>query len=114
MDTGRSTGGYISFSQGGPTDYGSHLPVPIAMSSGEAEYISAAVACMRASHLRKLTAGNRHVAKRYHYVWQGTALQEHKFEWIGTKCKLADPLTKPGSEKRFLELWKHIVHDRMD
>ena len=30
------------------------LPVPVAMSSGEAEYISAAVACMRASHLRML------------------------------------------------------------
>ena len=39
VDTGRSTGGYISFSQGGPTDYGSHLPVPVAISSGEAEYI---------------------------------------------------------------------------
>ena len=33
----------------------------------------------------KDTAGNRHVARRYHYVWQGTALQKHKFEWIGTK-----------------------------
>ena len=27
-------------------------------------------------------AGNRHVARRYHYIRQGTALQEHKFEWI--------------------------------
>ena len=54
MDTGRSTGGYISFSQGGPTDYGSYLPVPVAMSSGEAEHISAAVVCMRESHLRML------------------------------------------------------------
>ena len=35
----------------------SHLPVPVAMSSGEAEYISTAVACMRASHLRMLTYG---------------------------------------------------------
>ena len=24
IDTGRNTGGYISFSQGGPTDYGSY------------------------------------------------------------------------------------------
>ena len=151
IDTGRSTGGYISFNQGGPADYGSHLPVPVAMSSGEAEYISAAVACMRASHLRMLiydlrdmgsdkydqdnvnmepariiidneaaismakcnkdTAGNRHVARRYHYVRQGTALQEHKFEWIGTKFQLADPLTKPGSATSFMELWKHILHD---
>ena len=34
--------------------YGSHLPVPVAISSGEAEYISEAVAWMRASHLRVL------------------------------------------------------------
>ena len=124
------------------------------MSSGEAEYISAAVACMRASHLRMLINdlrfigsehynqdvvnlepvriiidneaticmekcnkdidGNRHMARRYHYVQQGTALQEHKFEWIGTKYQLADPLTKPGSEKSFFELWTHIVYDCMD
>ena len=45
IDTGRSTGGYMSLNQGGAIDYGSHLPVPVAMSSGEAEYISAAVAC---------------------------------------------------------------------
>ena len=55
VDTGRSTGGNISFNQGGPADYSSHLPVPVAMSSGEAEYISAAAACMRASHLRMLS-----------------------------------------------------------
>ena len=50
-DTGRSTGGYLTLCQGGAIDYGSHLPVPVAMSSGEAEYIAAAIACMRASHL---------------------------------------------------------------
>ena len=106
--------------QAGAVDYGSHLPVPVAMSSGEAEYISAAVACMKASHIRMLeydfrylgiqsydlnnpscepskiiifneaaiamskcnkdTAGNRHVARRYHYVCQGTSLNEHKFK----------------------------------
>ncbi len=122
--TGRSTGGNISLTQGGSGDYSSHLPVPVAMSSGEAEYTSAAVACMKASHLRMLvydlrflgstsydgdnlkyepsriivdneaaismakcnkdTAGNRHVARRYHYVRQGTTLNEHVFEWIGT------------------------------
>ena len=35
-------------------DYGSHLPVSVAISSGEAEYISTAVTCMRTSHLRML------------------------------------------------------------
>ena len=144
QDTGRSTGGYIALVQGGAVDYGSHLPVPVAMSSGEAEYIASAVACMRASHLRMLgydiesmgtdtydpmkleypssliiidneaaksmsecnkdTAGNRHVARRYHYVRQGTLLKEHEFKWISTKCQLVDPLTKEGGPTKFNEL----------
>ena len=54
IDTGRSTGAHITFVQGGAVDYGCHLPVPVAMSSGKAEYITAAVACMRTSHLRML------------------------------------------------------------
>ena len=125
IDTGRSTGGYIILRQAGAVDYGSHLPVTVAMSSGEAEYISAAVACMKASHIKMLeydfrhlgtqsynlenpicepsriiidneaaiamskcnkdTAGNRHVARRYHYECQGTSLNEHKFKWISSK-----------------------------
>ena len=48
IDMGRSTGGNGSIMQGGPVDHSSHLPIPVAMSSGEAEYISAATACMRA------------------------------------------------------------------
>ena len=122
VDTGRSTGGNISIMQGGPVDHSSHLPVLVAMSSGEAEYISAAAAaCMRASHLRmsaicmancnKDTAGNRHVARRFHYVRQGTALKEHKFEWIGTKFQLADILTKVGNKSSFQYLWSLILHD---
>ena len=38
--------------QAGAVDYGSHLPVSVAMSSSEAECISAAVVCMRASNMR--------------------------------------------------------------
>ena len=52
IDTWRSTGGNCSIMQGGPVDHSSHLSIPKAMSSGEAKYISAATACMRASHLR--------------------------------------------------------------
>ena len=36
VDTVRSTGGNISIMQGGPVGHSSHLPVPVAMSSGEA------------------------------------------------------------------------------
>ena len=32
-DTGRSTGAYIIFYQGGPIDHGTHVPVPVAQSS---------------------------------------------------------------------------------
>ena len=151
IDTGRSTGGYIAMIQGGAVDYGSHLPVPVAMSSGEAEYIASAVACMRSSHLRMLgydiehmgkfdynpmeikydpsyiiidneaakcmsecnkdTAGNRHVARRYHYVRQGSLLNEHKFKWIGTKSQLADPMTKEGGPAKFKNLWDIFLID---
>ena len=60
IDTGRSTGGYTILMQAGAVDYGSHLPVPVAISSEETEYISAAVACMKASHIRMLEYDLKH------------------------------------------------------
>ena len=151
IDTGRSTGGNCTIVQGGPVDHSSHLPIPVAMSSGEAEYISAAAACMRASHLRMLnydlrylgtteydgnniksqpakiiidneaaicmakcnkdTAGNRHVARRFHYVRQGTVLKEHEFQWINSKFQLADILTKVGTKASFNHLWSLVLHN---
>ena len=53
----------------------------------------------------KDTAGNHHVARRYHYVRQGTAMKEHVFEWIGTKYQLADTLTKAGIPTTVGHLW---------
>ena len=100
------------------------------MPSGEAEYISAAAACIKASHLdaclcdlrylgtaeydddnlkcepartiidneaaifmakcNKDTTGNRHIARRFHYMRQGTVLKEHNVQWKGSKFQLAD------------------------
>ena len=57
VDTGRSTGGNITIMQGRPVDHSSRLPILIAMSSWEVEYISADTACMRASHLHMLIYG---------------------------------------------------------
>ena len=37
--------------QGRPADHSSHLPIPVAMSSGGAEYILVATVYMRAIHL---------------------------------------------------------------
>ena len=40
-DTGRSTGEYIIFYQGGPIDHGTHVPGPVSQSSAESEYNTA-------------------------------------------------------------------------
>ena len=40
-DTGRSTGAYIIFYQGGTIDHGTHVPGPVAQSSAEIEYNTA-------------------------------------------------------------------------
>ena len=52
--TGRSTGAYIIFYQGGPIDYGTHVPGPVAKSSAESEYNAACTAGMSLAHFRML------------------------------------------------------------
>ena len=61
VDMGRSTGGNCTIVQGGPVDHSIHLPISVAMSSGQAEYIAAATACIRASHLHMLTYDLRYL-----------------------------------------------------
>ena len=67
-----------------------------------------AAICM--AKCNKDTAGNRHVARRFHYVRQGTVLKEHEFEWISSKFQLADILTKVGNKSSFSHLWSMILH----
>ena len=45
-DTGRSTGAYNIFYQGGTIDHGTHVPGPVAQSSAESEYNAACTAGM--------------------------------------------------------------------
>ena len=52
--TARSTGAYIIFYQGGPVDFSSNLPQPIALSSAEAKYNEACLACVAIAHIRML------------------------------------------------------------
>ena len=51
-DTGRSTGAYIIFYQGGPIEHGTHVPGPVAQSSAESEYNVACTAGMTLAHFR--------------------------------------------------------------
>ena len=43
-DTGRSTGAYIIFYQGGPIEHVTHVPGPVSQSSAESEYNAACTA----------------------------------------------------------------------
>ena len=56
-DTGRSTGAYIIFYQGGPIDHGTHVPGPVAQSSAEIEYNAECTAGMALAHFRMLVHG---------------------------------------------------------
>ena len=51
-DTGRSTGAYIIFYQGGKIDHGTHGPGSVAQSSAESEYNAACTAGMALAHFR--------------------------------------------------------------
>ena len=53
-DTGRSTGAYIIFYQGGPIDHGTHVLGPVAQSSAESEYIAACTEGMALAYFRML------------------------------------------------------------
>ena len=53
-DTGRSTCGYKIFVQGGLVDAQSTMPVPVALSSAEAEYMGACNLASMICHLREL------------------------------------------------------------
>ena len=53
-DTGRSTGSFIVFYQGGPIDHGTHVPLPVARSSAESEYNEACTTRMASAHFRML------------------------------------------------------------
>jgi hypothetical protein len=60
-DTGRSTVGFLVFYQGGIVAANSHVPVPVAMSSAEAEYMAACAACMNAAVIRALLYDMRYL-----------------------------------------------------
>ena len=53
-DTGRSTGAYIIFYQGGPIDHGTHVPGPVDQSSAESEYNEACTSGMALENFRML------------------------------------------------------------
>ena len=53
-NTGRSTGTYIIFYQGGPIDHATHVPEPVVQSSVESEYNAECTTKMALAHFRML------------------------------------------------------------
>ena len=54
LETGRSTGAYIIFYQGGQIDHVTHVPGTVAQSSSESEYNAACTAGISLAHFRML------------------------------------------------------------
>ena len=123
------------------------MPIPVSMSTAEAEYMAAAICCMALAHFRSLeydfnnlgkdnynvneespniptvllvdnsatvtmsknfkqTKKNRHIARRYHYVREGTRMKFHKLVWIKNDDQLADDMTKTQASTTSL---KHMI-----
>ncbi|MGH3054284.1 MAG: Ty1/Copia family ribonuclease HI, partial [Gaiellaceae bacterium] len=53
--SGRSTGSFLIYYQGGVVDHALFVPDPVALSSGKAEYNTACATSMAVAHLRMLT-----------------------------------------------------------
>ncbi len=52
-DTGRSSGCFMIFYMGSVVEHSSNIPDPVALSSAEAEYNEACLACMATAHLKQ-------------------------------------------------------------
>ena len=65
LDTGRSTGAYIIFYQGGKIDHGTHVPGPVSRSSAESECNAACTAGMAFAHFRMLI---NELLNKYPYI----------------------------------------------
>ena len=77
-DTGRSTGSYIIFYQGGPIDHGTHVPGSVAQSSAEnmspKEAPLIVLDSKYAMCMAKNSKDNKHtrqIARRMHFVRNG-------------------------------------------
>jgi hypothetical protein len=122
-ETRRSTAGYVFLLNGGAVSYSSKIQKTVAVSTTEAEYMSAAHAVKEALSLRKLygdvyrvtptikifgdnqsaikllknpvsSQRSKHIDIIYHFARERVALREVEFDYISTNEMLADMLTK--------------------
>ena len=130
VDTRKSTTGYVFTLNGGAVSWSSRLQPTVAVSTAEAEYMSAASAVKEALWLRKLAAlfgigvgpvhlycdnqaalklvkhpiasmRSKHIDVQHHFVRERAARGEVVFEYISTDDMVADCMTKALPVSKF-------------
>ena len=131
LDTRRSTTGYVYTLNGGAISWSSRLQPTVAVSTTEAEYMAAAHAVKEGLWLRKLmrdfevevgimpifcdnqgaikllkhpiaSMRSKHIDVIYHFARERVARQEVAFEYCATDKNVADIMTKPLPESKFV------------
>ena len=129
-DTRRSTTGYVFMMYGGAVSWSSRLQATVAVSTVEAEYMSAAAAAKEALWFRKLghdlgldfgtvkiycdnqgsivllkhpiaSQRSKHIDVIHHFVRERVARREIEYEYLNTNNMKADILTKPLTVTKF-------------
>ena len=129
-DTRRSTTGYVFMMYGGAVSWSSRLQATVAVSTVEAEYMSAAAAAKEALWFRKLghdlgldfgtvkiycdnqgsivllkhpiaSQRSKHIDVIHHFVRERVARREIEYEYLNTNDMKADILTKPLTVTKF-------------
>jgi len=130
VDTRRSTTGYAFLLHGGAISWSSRLQSTVAVSTVEAEYMSAAAAVKEALWLRVLLAElgidakpmrvycdnqgalkllkhpiasqrSKHIDVLYHFAREKVMLNEVEFVYCATDSMVADIFTKPLNRSKF-------------
>ena len=140
LDTRRSTTGYVFIMNGGAISWSSRLQPTVAVSTAEAEYMSAASAVKEALWLRKLSADlgmsmetvqiscdnqgaikllkhpiasvrSKHIDVMHHFARERVARREVKFLYCASEDMVADCLTKALPPTKFQKCCKGMgVH----
>ena len=110
-DTGRSTVGYKLFINGGLVEWSSSVPIPVAMSSAEAEYMAACSACMAMTHLRMLIYDLESLGTDT-YILNGTNLSVPNLLLIDNEATVAMSKNyKPTKKNRHIAQRFHYVRE---